>query len=248
MSVSLEDRKANGVRATAVILIAALLLSACTTSARRPSNPSAEQSGLYDYADAFPEEGAVLGLAAGALLGCVVGALASSNKGAGCATGAAAGAAGGALLGAGGGYLIAANQRDYASEEQRLMAMSEAADTELEKARKARKDAESIVADHRQTIVRLGEGYKTRQVSERQLEQAVDEARYDRSQIVRAIDGIEKQLETMDENIQEASDRNNPSYKDLLQQRNALLTERNILNQQMTALEIEIERAEGLLS
>ncbi len=247
MSLSTHSGVRPGKRNTALILTAALLLSACA-SGTRPSNPSAEQSALYNYTDSFPAQGAAVGAVAGAILGCAIGAIASRNKGAGCAIGAAAGGVGGAALGAGGGYLAAANQRQYANEEQRLYSLARAADLELEKARNARRDAEQIVASHRTKIASLQEGYKARKVSESSLERAVEEARYDRDQIERASGGIEDQISDMQDAIDSAAGSNSPNLRALVQRRNALLAERNLLNQQLVALDIEIDRAEVLLS
>lgn len=237
-----------GRRNTALFLAASLLLSACASSGTRPSNPSAEQSSLYNYSDSFPAQGAAIGAVAGAILGCAIGALASRNKGAGCAIGAAAGGVGGAALGAGGGYLARANQQRYASEEQRLASLTRAADLELEQARNARRDAEQIVQGHRSKIASLQEGYKARAVSEQTLERAVEEARYDRDQIARASEGIEGQISEIQSSIDQSAGSNSPNLRALVQRRNGLLAERNMLNQQLVALDIEIDRAEALLS
>ncbi len=248
MSLSNNRDFRAGKRNTALILAAAMLLSACASSGTRPNNPSAEQSALYNYADSFPAQGAAIGAVAGAILGCTIGALASQNKGRGCAIGAAAGGLGGAALGAGGGYLVGANQREYASEEQRLYAMSKAADVELAKARNARQDAQQIVAGHRQKIASLEEGYKARKVSEASLERAVEEARFDRDQIERVSSGLEDQISAVQSSIARSAGSSSPNLNALVQRRNALLNERNLLNQQLVALDIEIDRAEALLS
>ncbi len=248
MSLSNDRAPQRAKTATALLLVSALLLSACTSSGARPRNPSAEQSALYNYADSFPTQGAAIGAVAGAILGCTIGALASKNEAAGCAIGAAAGGAGGALLGAGGGYLIAENQRQYANQEQRLDGLTKAADLELDKARNAGKNAQQIVQGHRLKITTLQEGYRAKKVSEASLEHAVEEARYDRDQIGRASEGIESQLSVIDDGITAAANSRSPNFQTLVQQRNALLNERNMLNQQLVALDIEIDKAEALLS
>ncbi len=241
-------RPVTAKRTTALLLVAAMVLSACASSTRRPSNPSSEQSALYDYAESYTTQGVAIGAVAGAILGCTIGALASKNKGRGCAIGAAAGGAGGALLGGAGGYLAAENQRQYATQEDRLYGLSRAADVELSKARNARTDAERIVANHRTKIASLEEGYKARKVSEETMERALQEARYDRDQIERASENVESQIEVMNDGITQAANSGSPNTQRLVSQRNALLAERNKLNQQLISLDIEIDKAESLLS
>ncbi len=247
MSASI-DRATKPKQKTAVLLAAALVLSACASSGSRPSSPSSEQSALYNYASSFPAQGAAIGAVAGAILGCTIGALASSNAGSGCAIGAAAGGAGGALLGGAGGYLVSENQRQYANQEERLYYLSRAADRELAKARNARQDAQQIVTNHRTQLASLEEGYKAKKVSEQSLERALSEARYDLEQIERASEGLQSQIDVVSDGIAQAQNSGSPNAQALIRQRNALIAERNLLDQQLVALDIEIDRGEALLS
>lgn len=234
-------------KAACLLLAASMVLAGCVTTASRPSNPSQQQNALYEYAESFPAQAAIGGAVIGALIGCAAGALsADDNAGAACATWGAVGAAGGAALGAAGGYIIAENQKQYASEEQRLQGLSEGADRELQSARRARAAAERVTVAHRTEIANLRNKYNSGQASREQLQAAVNEAKYDRDQIARAKGGLEAQIGLLDEEVRKQRQAGANVPNKLLAQRNELKTERDRLERQIQALNGEISAAEAI--
>ena len=233
--------------AICVFLAGSLALSGCVTTASRPNNPSQQQNALYDYAESFPAQAALGGAVIGAMIGCGLGILTAENgKGAACATYGAVGAVGGAALGAAGGYIIAENQKEYAREEDRLNALSDGADRELEAARRARAAAERVTVAHRSKIASLRQSYNAGHVSREQLQFAVNEAKYDRDQIARAKGGLDAQIGVLDEKMREQQQAGRSVPSKLLEQRNALQSERDQLDRQIQALNGEIQKTEAV--
>ena len=115
-------------------LIAAPLvaLGACASTTNQngydePDDPTAAQEELYGYSDEYAEEYALQGAAIGAVLGAAVTCIFIECDAGSVAIGAGAGAAVGAL----GGSIVGTQQQEYASNSDRLDAMTDAAENHL---------------------------------------------------------------------------------------------------------------------
>jgi hypothetical protein len=231
-----------------VLVAASLAVGACAGGGMFGPGPrSADQASLDDYAESYTVQGATLGAALGAVLGCAAGLLVDSDSGTGssmgnCAVGAVGGGALGAMAGAAGGQIIAANQQQYASEEGRLEALNQSAGAELEKARAARAAAERLVAGHTAELRALKEEAARDEAAVGRLETALEEAEYDRDQMMRAREGLEEQVAILDEAAAEPG-----ASRQLVKRRDELRRELSLLDRQIDALTGEIEDAEGVV-
>ena len=222
----------------AVFLAGVLAIGGCVTPSMQESSRSPDQAQLDQYADSYMLQGAAIGAVLGAAAGC--GLMAAIGED--CAAGAIGGGVIGAGAGALGGRVIATNQQTYASEEQRLEALAASAEQELQQAQAARRASERVVATHREELDRLQNQVAANQADSAQLQAALNEAERDRQQMVRARDGLSSQVAVLNEAVLGPN-----ADSDLVQQRNALRAEVDLLDEQIEALTGEIQSVEGVV-
>ena len=110
-------------RATALVVCAAMLLSACQTTQVDTANMTPEERRLHEQSQMM-QRTTWEGAAAGVIVGALLGALLTRGDGKRRMQGAAIGAAAGGLLGAAAGHYVGQKKQTYANEEARIDSMT----------------------------------------------------------------------------------------------------------------------------
>ena len=194
--------QALGSRGLALLVAAALSISACETSGSGEPVTNADtqvsedelspaQHRLRERKTAFEDtvwEGALIGAGVGALLG----ALFSEDK----TTGAILGGIGGAIAGSLAGKYIADKQSQYADREDQLDAMILDVRNKNGEAEALIESIEEVVAEDKRRLVLLNQQFAQKQISETDYQQQLAIVRSDREAMRDAIGSADEQLTT----------------------------------------------------
>lgn len=208
----------------ALLVASAVTLAGCnTTGAGGGSGMTASRAG---------QGAAILGGT-----GAVLGALFSDNK----AEGALRYGLIGALVGVGAGLLVDAQMESYASEEQRLEAMTEAARTEARKSRENVRTITAAVNRHKQTVSALQARYDRGRLPAEEVRRQLAAMQADRAKINEAYQATDRSVEALEAEI-ERQRRNGANTAELAQIRRQLIDDRNKLRRQLAALTESMEK------
>jgi len=212
--------------------------SAYLTPDQKVLRANAERVDPENAGDGTVTEAVVIGAVALGVLGCGIALLAGGNGG-DCAAAGAAGAA----VGAAGGYLAGSwvqdEQRDYASREDYLYDVIDAADTEIAENRRAADAARRVTAYHQEQLALLQAQYDAKKVSKSEYREAVEQAGVDRDAIAYAVQHNRQRIAELDQLIAEGA---SPSQLAMLQER------RQALAQENAELQAQLEEMVALLS
>jgi uncharacterized protein YcfJ len=184
-------------RVTAIIVALTMTVTACLPAHEEdPVTLTAAEKDLRKKTeDQRKADSALTGAAGGAIAGALIGGLLGGWRGA--LIGAATGGVAGAALGVGYASYMNARAKQYANEEARAAAVSQAADQTLGYYRQVNASASTILAEQERKIAGLNAAYKSRQISKEQFQQAFVSSSNNEANLREQLQGLENQLNSM---------------------------------------------------
>ena len=188
-------------RATAVVAILSMLLSACVTTGDQEDPASltpAEKALRSKTEEQRKSDGAVAGAVAGMVAGALLGALLGGrNAAAGALIGAAAGGLAGGAIGYGYGSYMNARARSYSNAESRAAAITQSANSTLTYYNQVNASARTILSEQEAKVAKLNEDYKSRTITKEQFQKSLASANNNEANLKQQLDGLDTQLNSM---------------------------------------------------
>jgi uncharacterized protein HemX len=219
-----------------------MVLNACGTMGSGGDAPrvSASQAALRQETETC-DSSAFAAAAAGAVLGAIAGALiCGKNNAVACA---GAGAVAGGTVGAAAGCYVSVKNQQYANREEAIRARIYSANLEVSRYDKIIANSNRVIAQHRTSIGRLNSRYTTGTANRSDFNRQIDAMEVDREAIRRLVAENRRTVTAIQSDINAIGGIRGAA---LVQDRDRLIEQRLILQQQMAILQRLMDDASAI--